>query len=94
MYFKHLAYCVAPGKDLLNERPNYGYDFFFCYDFLASLWQACDWDPLKAWGLGKESLYFKPEEDNEIRGEGSCVYQGKMETKLRGYFLIPIGMTL
>lgn len=28
MYFQRLTHCVVPGKDLLNERINFGDDFF------------------------------------------------------------------
>lgn len=54
MHFKHLVYCMAPGKDMLNEIINNGYDFLS--QSLEGMWP---WqrEPLKV------------EEDTAIRGE-------------------------
>lgn len=78
VYFEHLAHCMAPGKDLSEERPNYG-------RFWASLCQGWDWDPLKPWGLGKGSLFFITERQWNRRRMKLCSSRRDGETKFLSF---------
>lgn len=69
-------------------KPSYDYDFLSQY--LEGMEKE---DPLKTWGLGKESLFLKIKKDNEIRGNEVVSIKGKWRKKWETKFL-SFGMTL